>query len=1233
MATVQTEEATDNKPESAGADTAGKSQIIELSTESFKAFCEDISAMFSINMRSNKLGASIVNTEALQGHFKNLVAITSCEASGTLEGSFQIIFSREGLFTLAGAISMPAEMTSLLEKCIGPEQTMKNIKGGSIKEAEAVSDTVAEACNLLIGSWDRIFRKNFEGHKHLLQTNTFIGDPWDNPKEIIGIGSDDEIVFASYKIMISSFPAFLCGAIFPKTFLAKTDIEAIEAEQKAKAEAEKKAKAKAAEEAKAEAEEKAEGETEEKARAEAEEKAKTEAEEKAKAEAEEKAKAEAEEKAKAEAEEKEKAEAEEKEKAEAEEKAKAEAEEKEKAEAEEKAKAEAEEREKAEAEEKAKAEAEEKAKAEAEEKAKAEAEAEEKAKAEAEEKAKAEAEEKAKAEAEEKTKAEAEEKAKAEAEEKAKAEAEEKAKAEAEEKAKAEAEEKAKAEAEEKAKAEAEEKEKAEAEEKAKAEAEEKAETEEEPKAEAEVEEKAEAEEEPKVEVQTEEIAEAKEEPKAEAQTEEKAENKEEPKAEVQAEEIAETEEEPKAEAEVEEKAEAEEEPKAEVQAEEIVETEVEPKAEAEVEEKAEAEEEPKAETEAEEIAETEEPKAEAETEEKAEAKEEPKAEVQAEEIAEAEEPKAEAEVEEKVEAEEEPKAETEAEEKAETEEEPKAEAQTEEKAEAKEEPKAEAEVEEKAETKEEPKAETEAEEKAEAEEEPKAEAEVEEKAETEKQPKTKVEAGESQILELSTKSFKAFCDDISSMFGMGMKCEKQEEATTVKIETLQEHYKNLVSITSCTASGALEGTFQIIFSREGLFTLAGAISMPAQMTSMLEQCVGPEQTMKNIKSGSLKEAEGESDTVAEACNLLIGSWDRIFREGLEGHEHLIQTNNFIGDPWDNPKEKIGMASDEELVFASYKITISSFPAFDCGVIFPKTIFAKVNAEAEAEAEEKVKAEAEEKVKAEAEEKVKAEAEEKAKAEAEEKTKTEAEEKAKAEAEEKTKAEPEAETKAEATEEKDKPEAEAKQEETDEKTSAPEQSQEPPKGKVSETIQKMAQSPAILPGESGKATIRHINVSSEICVTDIMQKDVVWATSEESVQQAMTKMQQQDSGYIMIGKDGILEGIVSKSDITGATSIYLRPIFSKWYGPLDDATLQIKLKWIMSRPVRTVSPKTPLVTIIENICRFGGRGLPVVDEEGKVQGLVTVFDIFRTLLNTSENVSTVGKTAEAPALT
>jgi len=317
----------------------------------------------------------------------------------------------------------------------------------------------------------------------------------------------------------------------------------------------------------------------------------------------------------------------------------------------------------------------------------------------------------------------------------------------------------------------------------------------------------------------------------------------------------------------------------------------------------------------------------------------------------------------------------------------------------------------------------------------------------------------------------------------------------------------------------------------------------------------------------------------------------------------------------------------------------------------------KPETEAMVEAEEKTGTETEAKTEAETvEEKDKPEAE--TKVEAEEKTGTEPEAKPETEAAEEPKAEAEKKDEskekpeAEAVEETDKPEAKTEAEEkseTEEKTTVPDQSQESAKGGVSETIQKMTQSPAVLPGESspsegrpesGKLTtgtpqggnLAHISAPSTICAKDIMQKDVAWAGPEESVQQALTKMQQHDSSYIIVGQDGALEGIVSKSDITGATSIYLRPIFAKWHGPGDDATLQIKLKWIMSRPVRTIRPEATLAAIIDNMCRFGGRGLPVADEQGKVHGLVTVFDIFRTLLDTSEDISAVGKTAEAPAL-
>ncbi len=64
---------------------------------------------------------------------------------------------------------------------------------------------------------------------------------------------------------------------------------------------------------------------------------------------------------------------------------------------------------------------------------------------------------------------------------------------------------------------------------------------------------------------------------------------------------------------------------------------------------------------------------------------------------------------------------------------------------------------------------------------------------------------------------------------------------------------------------------------------------------------------------------------------------------------------------------------------------------------------------------------------------------------------------------------------------------------------------------------------------------------------------------------------------------------------------------------MDDATLQIRVKWIMSRPVHIISPQTPLAAIMKNMSRLHVHVLPVV-EQGKALGLVTEDDIFKAIL-------------------
>lgn len=591
----------------------------------------------------------------------------------------------------------------------------------------------------------------------------------------------------------------------------------------------------------------------------------------------------------------------------------------------------------------------------------------------------------------------------------------------------------------------------------------------------------------------------------------------------------------------------------------------------------------------------------------------------------------------------------------------------------------------------------------------------------------------ETHVVELATESFKAFCDDIAGMFGIGMECE-QQEVRTETVTGLKKCFKKLVAVNVVESTGALEGTFQLIFDQEGLFTLGGVIVML------------PEQRiLTNRKDPSPQLASSMVDAVGEAGNLLVGSWDRVFREGLRKHGHFLQRlPAFIGKPWDDPQNKIGLSDAAEFIYVPYEMTIGTYPSFNCGVIFPKSLFGgpseasnESGSEPSAEtsggpkAEEAApqaqtpqdmqtnpetagteKAEPLSKSDKSQDDESKAAAVVSAPAEASQKVETTTEgktgvEQPAATQEDSGKA-PKSEDSAAAekvstsekqvkenkadTPAKEAVEVQAEAAQTQAEPAAEPQSagetppaaqeaeptpehQEPATGKVSQAIRKMTESQAALPGESGppprlasgdagagKPAVSESETSASPCVTikdkdgirqvperrrkntglsrclsicakDFMQDRIIWVSPDETVQQALAKMQQHDTGYIMVGTDGALEGIVSRSDITGALSPYLRSIFAKWRRPLDDATLKIKVKWIMSRPVRTISLQTPLVTIMDNMCRFGGGGLPVVDEQGKVQGLVTVFNVFQMMLNACADVTTVGRAPQTPPLT
>ena len=115
----------------------------------------------------------------------------------------------------------------------------------------------------------------------------------------------------------------------------------------------------------------------------------------------------------------------------------------------------------------------------------------------------------------------------------------------------------------------------------------------------------------------------------------------------------------------------------------------------------------------------------------------------------------------------------------------------------------------------------------------------------------------ELRSIELSAEAFKTFCEDISGTFGVHIQCN-QQQVVAETITGLEERFKKLAAVYCVKTEGALDGTLQFVFDREGLFTLAGIIlSMPEQ------------KILENREHGSLKDADGMSDAIGETGDLM----------------------------------------------------------------------------------------------------------------------------------------------------------------------------------------------------------------------------------------------------------------------------------------------------------------------------------------------------------------------------
>ena len=115
---------------------------------------------------------------------------------------------------------------------------------------------------------------------------------------------------------------------------------------------------------------------------------------------------------------------------------------------------------------------------------------------------------------------------------------------------------------------------------------------------------------------------------------------------------------------------------------------------------------------------------------------------------------------------------------------------------------------------------------------------------------------------------------------------------------------------------------------------------------------------------------------------------------------------------------------------------------------------------------------------------------------------------------------------------------------------------------------------------------------------DIMRKNIRIFDENLSASEGARIMASNHTGFIIVGKNNVPEGIVTEWD-------YVNKVVAKDLDPKD-----IKLKSIMETPLTYVSPDTPMEKIAKIMSEHSIRRLPVIDVN-KLAGVITSRDVIK----------------------
>ena len=130
--------------------------------------------------------------------------------------------------------------------------------------------------------------------------------------------------------------------------------------------------------------------------------------------------------------------------------------------------------------------------------------------------------------------------------------------------------------------------------------------------------------------------------------------------------------------------------------------------------------------------------------------------------------------------------------------------------------------------------------------------------------------------------------------------------------------------------------------------------------------------------------------------------------------------------------------------------------------------------------------------------------------------------------------------------------------------------------------------------------------------SDIMSSNLKKIKGSDTINDAFKAMNNAKIHHLLVVNDkDQLIGVVSDRDIKKIMSPFIGSKFEK---PQDKATLLVKIEGVMSKKVESCSSEATLKNCIELMLQKVIHSVPIINEEGKLVGIVTATDVLKKFL-------------------